>query len=85
MQMRIHKGDVFKYKHAGMYNVLYTHLNIRFLFLEMKSMDMKVTIKLGHLLGLKIYFSVYVGTFLLNTTETALFPQLSDKEYFFWP
>lgn len=50
----------------------------------MKSMDMKVTIKLGHLLGLKIYFSVYVGTFLLNTTETALFPQLSDKQYFFW-
>lgn len=31
-QMRIHKGDVFKYKHADMYNVLYTHLNIRFFF-----------------------------------------------------
>lgn len=48
----------------------YTHLNTRFL-LEMKGMDMKATIKLRPLLGLKQYFSVFVGTFLLNKTNSS--------------
>lgn len=40
----------------------------------MNNMDTKGRIKLQQLLGLKQYFFVFVGTFLLNITKTALTP-----------
>lgn len=74
MQMRIHQGDVFKYKHAEAdMNTVYLYtLKYKISFRNERhghESDNKVWKR--PLLGLKQYFSVFVGTLLLNKTNSS--------------